>query len=289
MPKSKNGNKVIANTNHVDLEATIKILSQVNLDGASSVGVGFVTAQSFKDYFDFVCSLKTPDEVRTGLYYGFQPLYDSLIKGGLNDAQRQNALTALEAITKVSRDYLTGYYFGEPNVKSAIEQVKGLKNNFTELKSAEYHKKFRNIDYNHIYPRDILLFFTKILQHFIAGDYAPPKFILGCACGSSEIVLPLSKILDTNEGFVRRSYRRGDDQPRLVREHEKYLRDNIKDKSVLCVEDYVCSGESLRQVMLKAKEFGAKDVHGSSINNSHEADVLNLKESKRKFNYFSFY
>ena len=161
-----------------------------------------------------------------------------------------------------------------------------MDSNFRKLSYAEYGKKSRNIDTNGIVPEDILLFFKKILKYFVGRLGEPPSYLVGCACGASEIVLPLGSLIDVPVGFMRRSNRRGDDDPRIIAEQFQDLRKGIQGQNVLCVEDYVCTGESLKKIMEKSREFGAVSVYGASINNSRNSDVIDLKTHERKFNYF---
>jgi hypoxanthine-guanine phosphoribosyltransferase len=104
------------------------------------------------------------------------------------------------------------------------------------------------------------------LTKVVDGKTVLPQYLLGCACGSSEIVLPLASFLGVEVDFVRSSNKRGDTGPRVVLEHYERIDAGARRKHVLCIEDYVCSGRSLRTVMEVATAYEATGVTGASIN-----------------------
>ena len=143
------------------------------------------------------------------------------------------------------------------------------------------------MDYNGIYPEDINLFLRKFLEHVIDGKIPAPEYVVGCACGSSEIVMPLAGVLGADLGFIRRSHRRGDMEPRIVDEQEPAIREGVEGSDTVCVEDYVCSSRSLFEVMKQVREYNPSVIFGASVNNSEPPSYLDRVVRKRKFHLFT--
>lgn len=191
------------------LDARLKHLSQVKLDGARAYGVNALGATSFGQWARAAKDLRDPDMIRNAIYYGFQPLYDALIAGN----GREGALRALDHVVSLGTTFLTGYYTGQPDDKAFREGMKPLISQIETLEPIRYRTKFRNIDNNGISTRGILLFLQQMLTATLDGEVTSPDYVVGCACGSSEIVMPLAGIMGVELGFIRRSHRRGDDDP----------------------------------------------------------------------------
>src|SRR3989338_6009079 len=82
-------------------ESVLRKLSDVNLPEYSTHGENSLGVNNFRDWARRSRTLTDPDMIRNALYYGFQPLYDCLILGdGVDGAQRQYALSALDGIVK---------------------------------------------------------------------------------------------------------------------------------------------------------------------------------------------
>src|SRR3989344_210493 len=256
---------------------------QLSVDGSSY----FPRAYSFPEWITIAAEVNDPNAARTAIYYGFQPLYDLLIAGKLLPEQRETAVQSLNKVVNIGIIYLTGFYSGEQDIKSLRDKLSLLKQPLSELAGAEYKLKPRNIDWNDIFPQDIHSFTLRYLEKILDGQATKPDYIVGCACGSSEIAMPLAGLLEVDLGFIRRSKRRGDNSPMVIEEHDSLLRKSSKGYNVLCVEDYVCSGRSLQKVMNKVAGYGAQRVEGVSLRNSREADKLKLKLKERGLSLFS--
>lgn len=246
-----------------------KALDNVNLDSARSYTEDNIGFRNFGEWANAACKTHDPDKIRNILYFGFQPLFDALISDSDLDGQRSQAVNALDELVALSKHFLTSYYQGEPDLdyfKATIPDVAGE----MEKVPAQFATKFRNVDYNEIFPRNILQFLKNLLDHVIIGRFKSPEYIIGCACGSSEIALPLAGILGTEVDFIRRSFRRGDTSPRIIEEHDNRLRANIRGKRVLCVDDYTCTTESLYRIMQRARDCKPQIVRGASVRYGHE-------------------
>lgn len=258
------------------------------LDGAKIPGEPYshhhVTWESFEEWAKTAEGISDPDKMRLAVYYGFQPLFDALIEMNVSGEQRSKALEALDQMVGSGIRYLTSYYTGRPDpslFQSAIGGIKSL------LPNAVYRTKFRNVDYNGISAKDILLFLRTFVSLVEKGTVQRPDIIVGCACGSAEIVMPLAGILGAQLEFIRRSHRRGDSDGRIIEEHGERLK-TFKGKHVLVIEDYVCTGESLGIVMAKVLKQGAASVKGASINSTseHKSNVV-VESSAKKCHIFN--
>lgn len=241
---------------------------------------------NFVEWAFALAEVKDPDKARNFLYFGFQPMYDLLIPDNSNlDGQRPQILRALDEVVSTGRKYLAGYYTGQQDL--GLVNALGLRLAPVMRSSpAPFKLKNRNVDRNGISAADICTFLKAYTNHVLQGNMAMPDYVVGCACGSSEIVMPLAEISKIPLGFIRRSWRRGDTNPRVIDEHQRILAKELNGKKVACVEDYVCSGESLKRVMQMVKKFGASDVIGLSVNESENTQLKKTFET-RKFHTFS--
>ncbi|MFH1500458.1 MAG: phosphoribosyltransferase family protein [archaeon] len=270
------------------IEEVRKRLDEVDLSEADSYTVGDVHFGTFSQWATAASSVRDPDKARNILYFGFQPLYDALIRRDFHDGQADVAVRALDKVCEIGREFLTGCYLGEPNVEILREGAKELGEEMDNLHDVGFRPKFKNVDYNHIYPSHIVLFMRQVVDYALDGKMEMPDFIMGCACGSAEIVMPLAGILGVEFGFIRRSYRRGDDAPRIVEAHVDRFKQDLEGLNLLCVEDYVCTGTSLGKVMRRAKEFGPAEIAGVSINNTgNNRSSLTCKVNARKFQMYT--
>jgi hypothetical protein len=235
---------------------------------------------SFKEWADDAKKTTNPQKARGVLYYVYQPLYDALISGEMPLSHRNEAARALAQVVETGVDYLTGFYLGKPDTRLVQKLGKDLGPRLAEL---PYSSKFRNVDRNGITSKDIHLFLLNFANHFSKSKTRVPNFVIGCACGASEMAMPLAGLLGCQVGFMRRSHRRGDDLPKTIKEHQALLK-KMRGKTVICIEDYVCTGQSLKRVMDKAKAYGAAKVYGASVNCS--GGSLRQVASERKFHLF---
>ncbi|PIZ51644.1 hypothetical protein COY27_02925 [Candidatus Woesearchaeota archaeon CG_4_10_14_0_2_um_filter_33_13] len=223
--------------------------------------------------------------IRAVIYAAFQPLYDAITDGNLRNAPRDKAVGVLDGVITLGTSFLTGFYSGEPDVKAFKEGVAVLKPGFEEISGAEYYTKFRNIGGNRVYPNDIAIFLRKFLESTLDGA-GLADYVVGAACGSSEMAMPLSGLLGVDVGFIRKSKRRGDSSPRVIPEQEATIKNAVKGNRVVCIEDYVCTARSLRDVMAKVEDYGATSVIGASVANSQEGICLRELVNQRGFHTF---
>ncbi|MBI2103362.1 hypothetical protein HYT55_05970 [Candidatus Woesearchaeota archaeon] len=271
------------------IEDTLKRLSSSKLPriiNSSHEGI-----YSFGEWLQYARDLSDPNQVRTAIYGLFQPLYDALIRREFVDSTLPDAVAVLDGIISEGIKFLTDFYLGEPNVASFKESVQALEPKIsTFARETSYRTKARNIGANAIYPEDIKQFLQNYLERTLDGKQQT-DFIIGCACGSSEVVMPLAGMLNVDLGFMRRSWRRGDSEPRIVEAHADFLRGSSQRKTVLCVEDYVCSGGSLSAVMRKAQNYDAANVYGASVRSTFRSEGMgNLRETvgQTGFHLFEF-
>ncbi len=271
----------------LSIEKKLRIVEGVRLDGAQLYSHTHVKFNTFSEWAQETAEVKDEDLARNRIYFGFQPLYDVLVENKVEEPLREKAIGALDIIMDAGISYLTEYYQGKPRVQVVRTMASRLVQTMKELDTLKYKVKFRNVDYNGITPQGIAVFLKKTLTLSLDGNFLTPDYVVGCACGSSEVAMPLAGIFETSLGFIRRSYRRGDSDPRIIREHLHLLSQGIYGKRVLCIEDYVCTGESLRRVMERVKQFNPSEVRGASVNFADEGRVLHLIKHEKKFNFFS--
>ncbi|MDE1823073.1 MAG: hypothetical protein KGI00_04300 [Candidatus Micrarchaeota archaeon] len=269
------------------LESSMRRLDGVRLRGARSYGAHDIDARDFGEWFKLAKNVRDPDQARNYLYYGFQPLYDSLIAGTFRDGRRQFAVRSLEGIIDASRVYLTGYYMGQPDIGLLREGMRRIEPDIGRLgKETRYRTKFRNIDNNRIYPDSILSFLRQFLEHAIDGKIKTPDYVIGCACGASEIAMPLAGLLDTGVGFLRRSKRRSDTKVHVVQEQRPAIQQKVQGKDVVCIEDYVCTSISLGKVMEMTSSYNASSVLGASVAFSSEGTYVRNIVNRPEFKLF---
>jgi adenine/guanine phosphoribosyltransferase-like PRPP-binding protein len=222
-------------------------------------------AYGFEDWANKAPKADNPDSARRLLYEAFQPLYDALIDQRVDDSRRHLALNCLDELLKLSATFLTGYYTGSEEVDFFRREAERIAPDIAELETVEYRSKERNIDHNEIYPKDIQSYLRRFLEHVRDKKIAKPEYILGCACGSSEIAIPLAEMLEVPMRFIRRSKRRGDRKPLILPEQKKEIAAQAQGKRVCCVDDYVDYGNTLRDMMNTINTYRPAIVFGSSV------------------------
>ena len=268
------------------LEAALLRLDGVQLERTASYNNNDIDAHNFVDWLKFANSLNDPDKIRNCLYYGFQPLYDTLIEDTVKDMARSSAINALKGIVAVSKTYLTGYYTGQPDTKAFRKGLKQIRSDIEELgKNTPYTLKSRNID-DGFSPVEILSFIKSFLKHSMNSRTEIPDYVIGCACGASEIAMPLAGILGTEVGFLRRSKRRYDNEARGIREQLPDIQESSRGKRVVCVEDFVCSGKSIERIMERVRAYEALSVLGASVRSDSYCDYVVTVLRDRNFSIF---
>lgn len=272
--------------------AQLERITRADFSHAQAYGQNALGASSFEKWYRAAKNLTHPDQIRNALYYGFQPLYDALVKDDAAlDGKRQAAVTVLDNIIDMSVNFLTSYYTGEPDVSAYQEDMRKLEDQMDVLQGVPYQTKSRNVDTKSIYAPHIKLFLQQFLEHAIKGQLSLPDYVLGNACGASEVAMPLAGILQTDVGFLRKSQARPDKRLRVIAEQEESIREHVNGRSVLCVEDYVDSGQSLEAVMERAHAYGAVSIIGTSVNFQHAGDRkrsrhLSREIGRKKFNIY---
>ncbi len=271
------------------LEQKVKSLDGTNLKNTASYTKYNVGASNFSEWIKFTKSLNDPDLLRTSLYYGFQPLYDCLVANSLYGSARPAAVNALNGIVSVSTAFLTSYYMGQPDMKMAGDRLEQIEPQINMLgNKAVYQMMLRNVDRNEIYPDDVLLFLKNFLVNIVDKKIGLPDYVIGCACGSSEIAMPLAGILETDVGFLRKSKRRYDKQVVMVKEQEPKIRQQTAGKNVVCIEDYVCTSLSISDVMKKTIGYNASSVLGASVAFSNEGSHATNFANEYRLKLFKF-
>lgn len=241
-----------------------------------------ITWHTFSGWLDKLRTVSDPDEARFVLYYGFQPLYDALLEGRVEQTQRASATEALAEIIESGIKYLTGYYLGSPNVAT----IRALNRKLSKLlPDCAYETKFRNVDYNGVTAHSIHTFLSEVISRVLSESLPAFDSVVGCACGAAEVVMPLAGVFGVPLHFLRRSWRRGDDSPRIIEEHASQLHDGLG--VAVCVEDYVCSGKSLGRVMKHVKKCGATEVFGLSVCGGEEPTAITRTAKAYKFRVYS--
>jgi len=264
------------------LDGQKKILDELADKNSGSYNkIGFT---SFNQWVDEAKKVKSPEEARHILYYGFQPLYDAIINNEVK-GKRASALEALDKIVTAGVEYLTGYYLGKPETNIINKLAADVED---VVKGVHYYYKTRNVDYNGISTRDINCFIRTYIEKITENNIPKPDTIIGCACGSSEIVMPLAGILGADLEFIRRSKRRNDDKALVIKEHAARIKKRVNGKSVVCVEDYVCTAQSLYEVMTRTKRYKPTKLFGAGVNgDSTSMDDMEVQMSEKKFNIFA--
>jgi hypothetical protein len=270
-----------------ELERSLLLMDGVRLNANGKYGESDIDARSFPEWIKFAKGLRDPDRIRNCLYYGFQPLYDSLISGYIGNKLRPVAINSLNGILETSTQFLMSYYTGRPDRELFYCGINKLDSDIAALgRNVLYLTKSRNIDRNGIRPNDILSFLRQFLVYVVDNKLEVPDYVIGCACGASEIAIPLAGALQTNVWFLRKSKRRDDEKVFLLGEQEPTIKECAENKNLVCVEDYVCTSESLGYVMEKAASYKPSSVLGTSINFSHEGTYVKNFVDKPKFKLF---
>lgn len=270
-----------------EIESLRRKLDKVDLRNVDSYGRNSINIYSFRDWCRIASDIDNPDKARNLLYYGFQPLYDLLIDNKISSKDRENAVNALNEIVDVSINFLSGYYIGEPNTLILRNRASKFSSFFEEFDTYEFHKKYRNIDNGQIYPKNILNFIKNFLDSNLDGKVSALDYYVGCACGTSEIVMALSGITETKLGFLRYSKRRGDKEVKIIKEQESYIKKNVSSKKVGVFEDFVCTKNSLTNVLNKIKEWEPNYLKGFSVEDSEEGGNIKRELNISNFKVFS--
>jgi hypothetical protein len=253
--------------------------------GQRRYNLGNVSFRDFRGWANAAETVNDPDFARTVLFFGFQPLYDILIESIGLDGSRATALTALGRIVSEGTEYLSGYYIGEPKIEIINNLGRELKPAMEEINLSRFRTKFRNVDYNHIYPDGIASFLRQFFDSTLDGRILSPDYIASVACGPSEVSMPLAGLSHVGLGFIRRSHRRGDDSPKIIKEQEEAIAAGVRGKNVVVIEDYTCSAASLAKVMTRVSEMGPTSLLGASVNCTG-SEYLHKKYTNPKFHLF---
>lgn len=240
---------------------------------------------NFKSWIGYTVKVRDPDKARAAIYAGFQPLLDALIDDRVCASLRPVAVKSLDDITKIGIDYLTSYYLGEPNLNALREGVALLADGMNKLGELPYLLKFRNVDYNRVYVPNILSFLQQSIDYSMDGKFFQPEYILGSACGASEVVMPLAGILGVDLGFIRWSKRREDDCAKFVKEHEDRIRNGVNGKKVVVIEDWVDYGITLKNLLGFVSSLEPQELRGASIINYQNRKLKELV-SEEDFNLY---
>lgn len=235
---------------------------------------------NFKSWMEYTETVDDHDNARAAIYAGFQPLLDALIDNRVDRSLRSVAVKSLDDITKIGTDYLTSYYLGDPNLKMLREAVTSLAEDMHKLKDVPYIIKFRNVDCNKVYVSNILSFLEKSIDYSMDGKFFQPDYIIGSACGASEIVMPLAGILNSGLGFIRWSKRRNDDKAKFVQEHTDRIKDGVKGKKVVVVEDWVDYGITLNNLLGFVSSLKPEELRGASVINYQNRKLKELVKTK---------
>jgi adenine/guanine phosphoribosyltransferase-like PRPP-binding protein len=240
------------------------------------------TFDSYEDWLKEVKEVKDYDQARNVLYAGFQPLFDALLE--VKKKKRNRDITSLEKIIDEGTNFLYKHYTGKTRVKYPLKKLhKELTLLGLSSTALPYKQKTRNVDRNGIYSNDIAQFVSKACAN---DGVRECEVLLACACGSSEMCMLLSKVLDIPLYFIRKSKRRGDPEPVCLKEHTSIIKSACKGKKVLCVEDYVCSGNSLYDVMKYAESAGAISTLGASVKSpDYQSELNDLKMILKEKNF----
>lgn len=266
------------------LRESVDKIRGTNFKTARAYGEGYLGSSSFPGWARNARRLLDPDKIRNSIYYVFQPAFDCLVDKSL-DGAREDTVAVLEMVTQLGTEFLRGYYTGEPRPEVFRTALDKLDTKIGALERVPYKTKFRNVGFNQIYPSDIASFLANFLEAVAEGKIFYPDFLVGCACGSSEVAMPLAGLLGIDLGFIRRSKRRNDTQPKIIKEQEQAIKARSKGK-VVGVEDFVCTGFSLYEVLKRVRSYGASDLMGASIKFSREGSYL--KEEWRCENLHAF-
>lgn len=246
--------------------------------------IGF---DSFKEVFVHIKKSKSKDFLRYTLYYLFQPLFDILANNKLSGEERKNAIIAYNYVMEFDKKFLSNYYLDNERsiaISGLIKKIEPLISNITV-----YGYKSRNLDTNYMHASHVGEFIYKyIMQCQKTGNF--PDAVIGCACGSAEIVMAIAGIFNIPFNFIRFSKRRSDSNCVIIKEHESDIQKMCTNKKVICIEDFVCTGKSLQQIMNHIKSLNAKEVTGLSVcyNDDYDWEAKLLKKEIQESSFYLY-
>lgn len=270
-----------------EIESLRKKLDKVDLINANSYTISDLDINSFKNWCKVASNTNNQDKARNLLYYGFQPLYDLLVDNIINGDDRKKAILVLDEIINISTKFLSSYYIGEPDTSILKVGLSNISPLFDNLDGYTFFMKNRNIDINKIHSQNILNFIRDFLDCNLDGKVSSLDYFVGCACGSSEIVMSLSGITGTPLSFLRYSKRRRDNKVKMIKEQKSDIKKNILNKKVGVFEDFVCTRKSLMNVLNEVQKFSPYYNKGFSIMDSHEEENINKELNRSDFKVFS--
>jgi hypothetical protein len=208
-------------------------------------------------------SVESPEVARHLLYHSVQAAFDLLADSRqLGDGQRHSVRKVLSDLTAANASYLRSYYIdGSPDIGIA----KSASSVARQLEPHPYWHKRRNIDYNQIYPDDIGRFLDGAILSIGSGKLRLPGVVVAAACGSTEAAMPLADLVGADLMFVRMSKRRHDESPIVLPEDAEMLSSVCKGRDALVVEDFVCSGRSIKSIMGLVSGLSVASVTGASV------------------------
>lgn len=249
-----------------DIKRKLSALQTADLSHAGFYETWDFHAKGFEELGRYANRIDDPDMARTALYCAFQPLYDALLADGFAGGRRKTALVLLDTLTAAGVSFLTGYYTGNADARIVSGWLESSDKGLRELKGSTYSRRPRNLDYPDIIkPSDIAAFLKKAAEAFSSPDAPLPDYVVGCACGSSEVAMPLAGILECDVGFARFSNQRRDREAMVIAEHEPGIREGVEGKHALCAEDVVVTGETLCRVMERIESYRPSWLVGASV------------------------
>lgn len=203
-------------------------------------------------------------------------MYDALIDDAstFSDSSRQQAIQTLEKVMHASRAYLTSYYQGEPNNSSYRLFSETIGEELAHWSVHNYRTKDRNLNIlESTNPSHVLAFLKKFVHAVVNARIAAPDYIIGSACGASEVAFTLAGTLGLDVDFMRMSKRRNDPHVRVIPEHEERISKRARGRNVAVVEDYTCTARSLESVMRKVEQWKPATLRGYSVHQS-KIDII---------------
>ena len=276
------------------LEHRLAKLDKVNLNGAKNSNNKDLNIGSFEEWTDIITRISNPDVLRTALYGLFQPLYDRLVEspGPFSSNMRPHAIQVMNTLHLLSSKYLKSFYFGEPNIKGF---QKGIRPHLEKIagfdKESKYETKTRNMSNDSLTPSNLQSFIITYREAVLKGVIPFPDFIMGIACGSSEIAYATAAIMGSTSGFVRMSYTRKDTHVKMICEDQEGIATKITGHNVAVVEDFICSAQSMRDVLLFVEDHNPVHSRGFSIrenSNKWEYLVSDMKVEIERPNFYVF-
>lgn len=268
----------------MQLDVLVKTLMAIkDVDVERSVNEDEIFAEdvrTWRDWYLKARSVKSDDRTRAALYYGFQALYDALLEDRVPSAIRTRSELMLDRIVGYARRFLgdlhtTGLEMDIGKNEKATKvrkQIGKIETDAMALDDAgvEFKRKTRFAENPSMNATHIQGFAVNYLKQYalspnLDAELLAPQAIIGCACGSFEIVQTLASLLDLQSGYIRYSPRRGDTEARMLPNQKGSIIAMIKNRNVLVVEDYVQTGGTLLQVMAEVEKYNPRSVVGASI------------------------